>query len=81
VETALLCLLLFLAGIGGDYCWAKWTKASNNSQPYVAANWSFMIYVFSLAYTVSIVEAKWFAVGFYLVGSYIGTVLAVRQSK
>jgi len=80
-ELIVLTIALFFVGIFGDFAWAKWSENCSKKKPYLAANWSFMIYVFSLAYTMSIVEGKWQLVIAYLIGSYIGTVLAVKSNK
>lgn len=79
--TLVLHPVLFLIGVFGDFAWAKWSQHCTAKNPYFAANWSFLIYVFGLAYTMSIVESQWTLVICYLVGSYAGTVLAVKSNK
>jgi len=70
---------LFLAGVGTDYAWAKWTQASNQHKPYVAANWTLAIFIFGLIYTLTIVDRQWHLIASYLLGGWIGTVIAVKK--
>ncbi len=71
--------VLFCLGFGTDFAWAKWTVASNKHRPFIAANWSMVLFTSGLAYTLCVVDREWGLVVSYLVGGYIGTVIAVYK--
>lgn len=75
----MLALFMLWLGIGTDYAWTRWALASTNHQAVIAANWSVMIFVCGLMYTIQIVERNWVGVLLYIIGCWIGTFMAVRK--
>jgi hypothetical protein len=76
-----MALAALILGIVTDTVWVKWTAASNALHPVVAANWSAMIYVFGVSYTLIIVESNLLQIGAYVVGGWLGTFLTVWHHK
>lgn len=70
-----------LLGFVMDWVWAKYTVSMTEGRPFVAANYSFLIYLFGLFYTMMIVAGKFELVAGYLVGGYAGTYFAVKRKK
>lgn len=64
-----------------DWVYAKYTVYAADGNPFSAANFSFLIYVFGLMYTLMIIDKRFDMVAAYLVGGYAGTFLGVRRKK
>jgi len=74
-------LLAVVIGFFGDYCWARWVLSCHEKRPFAAANWSLLIFTTSITYVYFIAEGHWYLLGGYIVGSYIGTFMAVKYES
>jgi hypothetical protein len=75
----LLTIGSFFLGLATDWIWTRWMQNVAANNPIVAANWSVLVYVVGLMYTMLIIGHAWVPIAFYLVGGWIGTYLAVRK--
>lgn len=71
----------FLLGLATDWIWTKWMQNVSAKQAVWAANWSVLVYIVGLMYTMLIIQQAWIPIVAYLVGGWIGTYFAVKMSK
>ena len=74
-------LLSFLLGVLTDLVWVMWTKNANDLKPLAAANWSALIYLFGVIYTLVIIEKNVWQIGAYCLGAWVGTFWTVHRIK
>lgn len=78
MTTVLLTIFAFCAGLGSDFFFAQWTKATIDKRAFEASNWSLLTYLVALCYTLMIVNEKAFMIGAYIAGAYLGTYISVK---
>jgi hypothetical protein len=74
-------IIVFLLGFFTDFVWAKWAKNVKEYRPILAANWSVLIFLCNLFYTLLIIEKSFGLISLYLVGCWVGTYIGVKYSK
>ena len=72
-------IAVFIIGVLTDYVWARWSSSVAKEKPFSAANWSFLTHVFSIVFTILIIENSSVQLGFHLAGCYFGAYLGVRK--
>jgi dolichyl-phosphate-mannose--protein O-mannosyl transferase len=75
----LIALAAFLCGAALDFMWTRCVDSVQTRKPFVAANMSVLIYLFTLVSTVLIVEKCVPAIVAYALGNWVGTYLAVKR--
>ena len=73
-------LFAFIAGFSCDFFYTKWTEMCVKKHAFAASNWSALVYISSLCWTVIIVEEQYYMIVAYILGSYAGTYIAVKRS-
>ena len=74
-------LIAFILGAFTDVVWVHWNVSSNRLRPCGAANWSALIGVFSVIYTLIIVEKNFWQIAAYIAGAWVGTYVTVALIK
>jgi len=74
-----LAIVALILGFMTDVVWCEWAKQINNRNRFLAANWSALIYIFGVTYTLIIIEKQIVPILAYLIGCYFGTFFAVTK--
>ena len=69
----------FSLGFLMDWVYAKYVSYTAEKEPIKAANYSFLIYVFGILYTLMIIDKQFYMIGAYLIGGYLGTYYGVKK--
>lgn len=77
----LIIILAFILGVVTDFVWAKYMQSVTVHKAFSAANWSILIYVCGIYYTLLVVEHNIAAILAYLVGGWIGMYCSVKYFK
>lgn len=77
----LLTVGAFFLGLITDWIWTRWMQNVAVKNRVYAANWSVLVYVVGLMYTMLIIGNAWIPIAFYLAGGWIGTYLAVGKKE
>jgi hypothetical protein len=70
-------LLVFLATLTADICWARYTGHAANGERWAAAWWGAGIYAFG-AFTVVVYTADHWMVVPAVLGAFVGTAVGVK---
>ncbi len=81
MTTFLLCIAGFILGLITDWVWTRWMQNVADKQAIFAANWSVLVYIAGLCYTMLIIGGAWIPIVFYLIGGWIGTYYAVKEHE
>jgi len=81
MNEILIYTAVFTVAFFGDFCWAKWQRACQDHRAYHAANWSCAIFFSSIAYVYFVAEQHWGLLAIFIVGSYVGTVSAIKHGE
>jgi len=73
--------IAFILGLLSDVVWAKWAVSIKKDQPCIAANFSVLIYIFGMMYTLFIIDKNLGLVVSYVLGGWLGTYLTVKFSR
>jgi hypothetical protein len=74
-------IIAFMLGWLTDWVWAKWTLCIKNNNALGAANFSVLMYLFGIIYTLFIIDKSILPLILYITGGWIGTYFAVKYSK
>lgn len=74
-----LCVGAFILGLATDWIWTKWMQNVSLGNRVYAANWSVLVYIVGMMYTMLIIGNAWVPIIFYLIGGWIGTYFAVKE--
>lgn len=71
----------FLCGFLMDIVWTLSVEAVTCKKPLTAANFSALLYLYTIVSTVLIVEKCFTAVVAYIIGGWIGTYVVVKRRQ
>jgi len=74
-------LVSFILAVLTDAVWTKWSNAIKIHHAVYAANWSSLIYLFGIVYTLVVMEKDLLQIIAYVVGAWVGTYLAVWHNR
>jgi len=76
-----MAVISFILAVVTDAVWAKWSHAITNSRACAAANWSALMYLFGIIYTLVVLEKDILQILVYVFGAWVGTFLTVWHIK
>jgi hypothetical protein len=71
----------FTLAVLTDAIWTKWSHATTKHQAVYAANWSVLMYIFGIVYTLVVMEKAVLQILAYVVGAWVGTYLTILHIK
>ena len=74
-------IIACLVGFFTDMVWAVWANSVGEKRPIKAANFSVLIYLFGMCYTLFIIDKNLIPILGYVVGGWLGTFLTIRYNK
>lgn len=80
VLDILYVIFAFCAGLGSDFFYAEWTKATIDKKPLHATNWTLLSHLVTIACTLMIINDEPYMVGAYVLGACFGTYISVKRN-
>lgn len=74
-------IVSFILAVFTDIIWTRWSHAIKSNRALAAANWSVLMYVFGIVYTLVVMEKAILQIVAYVVGAWVGTYFAVWHIK
>ena len=81
LHPVLTFIVAFLVGFITDVVWAVWAHSVNDKKPIKAANFSVLIYIFGMCYTLLIIDKNLMPILGYMLGGWLGTFLTIKYHK
>jgi len=74
-------IVAFVLGWITDLVWAKWAISTKLNKAFAAANFSILMYLFGIIYTLLIIEKNIILIAIYIAGGWLGTYIAVKYGN
>jgi len=74
-------IIAFIIGYLTDFVWSMWAISTHKKRAVASANFSVLIYIFGMFYTLFIIEKSLIPILGYIMGGWIGTFLTVRNQN